>query len=155
MWCKHCNFNTSLNAPLIIKAPGIKGGSVSHSISEFVDIYPTLCELTGIEIPDHLEGESLKNRMMYPNETEEDYAICKYQNGATLIEGNYFYTEWSKAGEKPYARMLYDHALDLDENINISEYPENSELIKQLQEKLYMRWGKDYNNPIIQPQSDL
>ena len=25
LWCKHCNFQTSLRAPLIIKAPGIEG----------------------------------------------------------------------------------------------------------------------------------
>ena len=33
--------------------------SRSQAIVEFVDIYPTLCELAGLEMPSHLQGESL------------------------------------------------------------------------------------------------
>ena len=27
MWCKHCNYETSLNVPLIVRAPGMKNGN--------------------------------------------------------------------------------------------------------------------------------
>lgn len=33
--------------------------------------------------------------------------------------------------------MLYDHENDPDENINISEYPENEALVDSLSKKLY------------------
>ena len=57
MWCKHCLFETSLHTPLIVKVPWEKSSRVK-SIVEYVDIYPSLCELVGINKPDHLEGRS-------------------------------------------------------------------------------------------------
>jgi iduronate 2-sulfatase len=145
LWCKHCNFETSLHAPLIIKAPGIIGGAFNNSITEFVDIYPTLCDLAGLEIPLHLEGESLKSRLLEPEITEEDYAVCKWTNGATLIEKNYFYTEWSNSDQEIFARMLYNHDNDPRENVNISDFDENQNTIEKLSKKLHERWGTDYN----------
>ena len=44
--------------PLIIAAPGMKPGR-SGSIVELVDLFPTLCELTGAPIPLGVEGKSL------------------------------------------------------------------------------------------------
>ncbi|MCK4921195.1 MAG: sulfatase [Bacteroidales bacterium] len=144
LWCKHSNYETSLHAPLIIRAPGIDGGKTNHSISEFIDIYPTLCELSGIEIPVHVEGESLIERLQNPEKTENDYAVSKYYNGTTLIEGDYFFTEWSSA-EKPFiSRMLYNHKSDPGENLNISEMDEYLELSQKMTEDLHEKWGADF-----------
>src|SRR5690606_1713775 len=58
-WCKHSNMEVDVNAPLIIAAPGLTTGMKTKSLAEFVDIYPTLCDIAGLEMPDHLEGTSL------------------------------------------------------------------------------------------------
>ncbi|MBN2000161.1 sulfatase, partial [candidate division KSB1 bacterium] len=58
MWCKHCNFETSVHVPLIIRVPGFKPGQRSDHLVEFVDIYPSLCQLAGLPLPPHLEGTS-------------------------------------------------------------------------------------------------
>ena len=50
LWCKHCNFNTSLNAPLVVRAPGMKQKVQSKKLVEFIDVYPTLCELAGLPL---------------------------------------------------------------------------------------------------------
>ena len=52
MWCKHCNFTTSLKAPVIIKAPGFAKNETSAAMIEFVDIFPTLSELCDLDIPE-------------------------------------------------------------------------------------------------------
>jgi arylsulfatase A-like enzyme len=121
LWCKHCNFNTSLNAPLMFRVPGLTNGKMNQSITEFIDIYPTLCELAGLGKPAHLEGESLVNRLKKPGKKEKDYAVSKFNNGVTLIEDNFFYTEWLNKNDSTMARMLFDHSTDAEENRNIAE----------------------------------
>ena len=32
LWCKHCNFETSLHSPLIVRAPGIEGGKKTNAL---------------------------------------------------------------------------------------------------------------------------
>jgi iduronate 2-sulfatase len=59
MWCKHTNYEQATHAPLLISAPGKRTSQRTRALVEFVDIYPTLCELAGLEKPTHLQGESL------------------------------------------------------------------------------------------------
>jgi len=141
LWCKHCNFNTSLNAPLIFKAPGIKGGKECNSITEFIDIYPTLCELTGLPLPDHLEGESLVKRLKKPGRKEKDYAVCKFNNGVTLIDETLFFTEWYNKRDSAIANMLYDHDSDPGENVNLSKDQDYSQLVTSLSKTLKEKRG--------------
>ena len=37
LWCKHCNFETSLNAPLIVSAPWMNGEMRCDALVEFVE----------------------------------------------------------------------------------------------------------------------
>ncbi len=144
-WCKHSQFETALNTPMIIHSPKIKSGSVSE-IVEYVDIYPTLCELAGIEAPAHLEGESMRPLMEGDSEGWKNFAICKYQNGVTLVSGDYFYTEWhNRKDGKFQGRMLFDHSQDPTEDYNLAELPEYKELVDRLQAELEAKRGFDYN----------
>ncbi|HPO16383.1 MAG TPA: sulfatase, partial [Candidatus Hydrogenedentes bacterium] len=48
-WCKHSNVENDTNAPLLISAPGMQHrGEKTDALVEFVDIYPSLCELAGL-----------------------------------------------------------------------------------------------------------
>jgi iduronate 2-sulfatase len=145
LWCKHCNFKTSLHAPIIMKAPGIEGGKETDGITGFVDIYPSLCELCNLEKPQHLEGQSFVSLLKNPQKEWKEYAVCKWFDGATYIKGQHFYTEWSDTTSHIYARMLYDHTTDPGENVNISEEESNKNLVNELSEELHERWGRDYN----------
>jgi len=141
LWCKHCNFNTSLNAPLMFRVPGLTNGKTNSSITEFIDIYPTLCDLAGLPPPSHLEGQSLVKRLKKPEKQEKDFAVSKFNNGITLIEDKMFYTEWIDKNDSVISRMLYDHASDQDENINISEEPRNADLVGALGVRLREKRG--------------
>ena len=57
MWDKHSNYETSTNAPLIVSVPKQKPGK-THALVEMVDLYPTLADLCGLPLPEHLEGTS-------------------------------------------------------------------------------------------------
>ncbi|MGD9128212.1 MAG: sulfatase [Planctomycetia bacterium] len=57
LWCKHTNFEVATRVPLLIAAPGVKSGRASRQLVEYVDIYPTMCELIGLPLPDHSTGQ--------------------------------------------------------------------------------------------------
>ncbi|MBV6641467.1 MAG: sulfatase [Cyclobacteriaceae bacterium] len=119
LWCKHCNFHTSINAPLIVAAPGFKGGQKALTRAEFVDIYPTICELAGLPLPGHLQGKSFVSVMDDPNSSHKDFALSKWYNGLTIVKDQFHYTEWRNKDDSLYARMLYDHSKDPHENVNV------------------------------------
>lgn len=52
-------FDRGTGVMLILRGPGFGGGRVLDSLVSHLDLYPTICELAGIERPDWLEGESL------------------------------------------------------------------------------------------------
>jgi hypothetical protein len=113
LWCKHALFRTSLNAPLILHAPGYNSGQRSSALVEFVDIYPTLCELAGIEAPDHLQGRSLVPILKDPKAEFKQAVYSRYQSGEAVKTKSLSYAQWPGGAE-----MLYDHNNDLDENVN-------------------------------------
>ena len=133
LWCKHCNFDTSLHAPLIASAPGLAGGRSTRGLVEFLDIYPTLCDLAGIPVPDACQGRSFAPLMGDPDRSWKEAAFCRYYDGDSVKTDRYLYTEWRKDDQaEPHARMLYDHEADPDENVNISERPEHADLVARL-----------------------
>ncbi|WKN46082.1 sulfatase [Tunicatimonas pelagia] len=144
LWCKHCNFETSLRAPLLIKAPGLPAGQRTEALTEFVDIYPTLCELSNLAQPQQLEGTSLVPLLSQPNTSGKEYVFSKYHEGFTVKNDRYRYTEWSKDDGEVYARMLYDHQQDSLENVNIVDLPENKEIVKGLQQQLRKMYQEDF-----------
>jgi iduronate 2-sulfatase len=143
LWCKHANFNSSLQVPMTIKVPGKTNGQRTDNITETIDLYPSLCELTGIEKPGHLEGESVIP-LIENGKREKDYAVSKFFDGVTLIKGSLFYTEWTNDEGEPYERMLFDHKTDPLELYNLAERDEYRSRVNELSLELREKWGKDF-----------
>jgi iduronate 2-sulfatase len=144
LWCKHSNFNTSLHTPLIVRAPNAMKGKKTSAITEYLDIYPTICDLLNLKPPSQLEGKSFLRVLKDPESSVKDFAVCKWTNGTTLIYGNHFYTEWNNSNDSVYSRMLFDHSVDPEENNNIVNDPDKVELVKSLSEKLLKNRGADF-----------
>ena len=145
-WCKHTNFENDAHAPLIIRAPGQKSaGSKTRALVEFVDIYPTLCELAGLMQPDHLEGTSAAPLLDDPEMTWKPAAFSQYPRGPvmgySMKTDRYRLTRWQdrKSGEAQ-ALELYDHQTDPDENTNIASSAESADVLAQLLAQLAGGW---------------
>jgi arylsulfatase A-like enzyme len=136
LWCKHCNFNTSLNAPLIIRAPGGPADARAADLCEFLDVFPTLCDLAGLPIPDYLHGRSLVPILEDPRRTPTPAAFARYFSGDSVRTDRYLYTEWTDPEGAFQARMLYDHTADAEENVNIAERPELADTVASLSRML-------------------
>ena len=104
---------------------------------EFVDIYPTLCELAGINLPEHLEGASTVPLMLNPEKVGKEAAFTYWRNGGSLTTQDFSYTEYDNN-----ERMLFDLRKDPGENENVSENPNYKEKIEELSKLLEEGWEK-------------
>jgi iduronate 2-sulfatase len=67
IWGKHALFEESLRSPLIISYPGIKKpGIATQAMVETLDLFPTLCELAELPMPDFVDGTSLSPQLQNP-----------------------------------------------------------------------------------------
>jgi arylsulfatase A-like enzyme len=146
-WGKHSNVENDVNAPLILSAPGMKAvGIHSDALVEFVDIYPTLSELAGLPLPNHLEGTSMKPLLDDPKRTWKSAAFSQYPRnelmGYSMRTDRYRFTAWvdAKDHSKVDATELYDHQNDPQENQNIAAKLEYAALVKELTAKLNAGW---------------
>ena len=153
-WGKHTNVENDVNAPLILSAPDMKSpGTHTSALVEFVDIYPTLCDLAGVPLPSHLEGTSFKPLLDDPRREWKTAAFSQYPRsggktgvgqlmGYTMRTDRYRFTVW--VGRSDHSKVdaieLYDHQTDPQENTNIAKKVENAELVKSLMEQWTKGW---------------
>ena len=145
LWGKATNFEAATRSPLIFSAPGQKNpGATTDALAEFVDVYPTLCELCGLPIPEGLEGTSLVPVMGDPNRPWKQAAFSQYPRrkvmGHSMRTDRYRYTEWAVPGQEPVAIELYDHRTDPQENVNVAGRPENKDVVAKLSRMLHAGW---------------
>jgi arylsulfatase A-like enzyme len=150
-WCKHSNVENDINAPLLISVPGLKtAGQRTNALAEFVDIYPTLAELCGLPLPQHLEGTSQVPVLRDPTTAVKSAAFSQYPRGVggrqlmgyTMRTDRYRFTRWVNRNDhsKVDAVELYDHQTDPQENVNIANAPENAELVARLTAQWQQGW---------------
>lgn len=144
LWCKHCNYETSLHTPLIVKVPGTNQVGSTREIVEYVDIYPTLCELAGLELPEHLQGNSFTELLFDPEARSDGVAVSQWYAGITAIRDQFFYTEWVTDRDSAYARMLYDHSVDPGETVNVAEVDENGQVVRSMSEEIRRGRAENY-----------
>jgi iduronate 2-sulfatase len=147
IWGKATNFELSTRAPLIVSHPSAEAkGRKTDALVEFVDIYPTLCELAGLPLPDHLEGTSFAPLLDQPVRAWKTAAFSQYPHGRftgrSIRTDRYRFTRWAPTNKpnQTAALELYDHQADPAENVNVAGRPENVELVKRLSARLDAGW---------------
>ena len=145
LWCKHTDFEQATHAPLLIAAPGIKH-TTTASATEFVDVFPTLCDLAGVKIPTNLDGKSLVPLMKNSAASVKDFSVSQYPRSDTASETQrlgfadakvmgysirtkqYRFTIWMKdffRSTEPFNKALvagselYDYKKDPNETVNV------------------------------------
>ncbi len=130
IWGKHTIFERALKTPLIIKLPGKsqKNGHVDQVVSS-IDIYPTLMDLCGVEMPLKTDGRSLVRLIKKPGLHHWEGASYGYfMNGISLRTDRYRLSKFFRK-EEPVLE-LYDHKNDPFENNNIAG--ERKDVVKSL-----------------------
>jgi len=125
IWGKHCLFEEALRSPLIISVPGMNNpGTKTDAVVETLDLFPTLCELTGLELPDFAHGKSLVPQIKNPN--VEGHTAYAYTNRAKTIRNASHRLTLHNDG---YVE-LYDHTTPEKETKNVAQ--QNPAVVKAL-----------------------
>ncbi len=119
IWGKHTLSEWALRSPLIIKTPDMQKGVVSNGIVSSIDIYPTLMELCGVEMPKGKDGKSFAILLKEPNNRNwNNVAYSYFKKGISVRTENYRFTKYYRS-EMPDVE-LYDYRTDMYENNNIA-----------------------------------
>jgi|JI10StandDraft_1071094.scaffolds.fasta_scaffold00117_56 iduronate 2-sulfatase len=83
IWGKATNHEIATRVPLIVSAPETKARSKgARGLVELVDVYPTLCDLAGLPLPPHLEGESFRRLLDAPELPGKPAAFSQFPSPA-------------------------------------------------------------------------
>lgn len=152
MWRKQSQFEESTRVPLIVRAPGIDGGTTSMGLVELVDLYPTLADLSGLPAPVGLEGTSFQPLLADPDRNWKSAIFSRSDRfsrpdrqhvtaGLSVRTDRYRYTEWTPAsGGDEVEAELYDLEADPREFDNLSQDPDHAALKDRLARKLEAGW---------------
>ncbi|MFK8110721.1 MAG: sulfatase [Rubripirellula sp.] len=124
-WQKSNLHEQVLRVPLIMSVPGKQPGR-SESIVELMDIYPTLADLAGLEIPAEVQGTSLRPIL------EDSSAVVKpgalsFNKGHSLRTPNWHYMRYQDGTTE-----LYDMQSDEEEFTNVATAPALTAKVKEL-----------------------
>ena len=133
-WNKNTLFERSCRAPLIIAAPGTKGGQTTRSLVEFVDVYPTIAEFCGLSMPHAAAGVSLKPILQNPSESVKDAAFTLVTRGPKLCAQSIRTSRWRFNLWSDGQTELYDHDADPEELHNV--FAKHADVVSELTAKI-------------------
>jgi iduronate 2-sulfatase len=129
IWGKHSLFEEALRSPLIVAYPGLKQpGEKTDAVVSTVDLFPTLCELTGLPVPDFAQGTSLLPQLNNPQ--AEGHAAVGYWKGAKALRTD----RYRLILHNDETTELYDHNSPETETVNVSD--SNTAAVNELSTKL-------------------
>lgn len=134
LWQKQSLFERSTHVPLIIATPeGRNAGASVKGVTELLDLYPTLAELGGVEVPKYLEGTSLVPALKDPTAKIKSEAFTQVRrgnfDGYAVRTDRWRYIEWER-GTKGV--QLYDEQADPGETRNLAADPAQAATVAEL-----------------------
>ena len=135
LWAKHSTFDVATRSPLILRAPGVAPGH-TRALVEYVDLYPTLMEMLGLDVAPHLHGRSFANVLSDPDDPGKDAVFMRWLGTEAIKTPDFALSEWYDEQGEVSARMLYDHRNDRDETINLADEPEYRETVEAMHRAL-------------------
>ena len=142
-------YDYAVQVPFLIVTPfrEFQGKRVSSQVRT-VDLYPTLLEMAGVEVPEENQGESLLDIFFHPDKSMESYAYC--ESLTPNIHYNWSPLHGLKTPRYKYIAApraeLYDLEKDPDERHNLAEDPAYQDALAELSGQLDAYFQK-YSDP--------
>ena len=138
-------YDHSVHVPLIFAGPGVPAGRSSDACCYLLDIYPTLCDLAGLAVPESVEGRSLVPAMRDPGEGGRETMLFAYRHvQRSAMDAQFKLIEYVVEGRR--TRQLFDLLDDPFERTNLIDQAVHREHARRLGRQL-ARWQSDFHDP--------
>ena len=126
-WCKGAIWEQTTHIPFIVRGPGVEAGVTCTQPVSLIDVYPSLVDFAGLEIPGWLDGATVKPQLADPS-AKRGPAISSYGAGNTAIRTE----RWRYIRYEDGSEELYDHSQDPNEWTNLADNPEQETVKRRL-----------------------
>lgn len=131
-------YEHSLRVPLVFSGPDIPGGKRTDALCYLLDIFPTLCELTGLQIPESVEGRSLAGIIRGEQDRVRDTLYFAYRDCQRAVRDERFkLIEYSVNGAR--TTQLFDLIQDPLECANLAADGDYADRLDDLRGELARR----------------
>jgi arylsulfatase A-like enzyme len=128
-------YDHSIRVPLILAGPGIPAGRRPEGLVYSHALFPTLCELTGIDIPVTVESRSLQPAWQ-PGAAGNETAFSAYKGLQRMLRrGSWKLIEYTVPGQ-PFRRQLFDLAQDPWETRNLADESQQRRRVEEMSGEL-------------------
>lgn len=148
---KQSLYEHSLRVPLVIAGPGIPQGKQTDSLAYLLDIFPTLCELTGCAVPASVDGRSLLPEIHGEGRGRDSLYLAYMDLHRGVRTHSHKLIEYV-VNQQHTQTQLFDLANDPLESNNLAAAPEHAELLACLRKEMFRlrdewkdresRWGE-------------
>jgi arylsulfatase A-like enzyme len=133
---KQSLYEHSVRVPLVFAGPGVPADARSDALVYLLDVFPTLCELSGLDAPATVEGRSLVPAMRQPDAGGRDSLYLAYTDKHRGVR-----TDRSKLIEyvvdgRHSMTQLFDLAADPWELVNLAEDPAHRDALDELRAEM-------------------
>lgn len=142
---KQSLYEHSIRVPLILSGPGIPEDTRTDALCYLNDLYPTICEMLGVAIPESVEGRSLRPVIRDPGAEVRDTVFYAYKNQQRGIRaGRYKLLAYLVEGQR--TTQLFDLEDDPWEMRNLADSPDHQSVRRKLETMLAGRM-KELDDP--------
>lgn len=129
-------YEHTIRVPLIFAGPDVPKDKRVDGLAYLRDVFPTLCDLTGVNTPD-VDGESQVPVMTGERETTREFAIGYFRDSQRMIRTRRWkWIRYPKAGKE----QLFDLQSDPWELNNLAWTDQYSDVQKDLDQKMERWW---------------
>ena len=140
---KQSCYEHSIRVPLIFKGPGIPKDTKQDGYCYLYDIFPTLCSLCNIEVPESVEGIGFSEAFEHPGAVTRETIYAAFSDKVrTIKDGRYKLIEYRF--QKVAVTQLFDLENDPLEAYNLAENPDYASHRERLT-RLLIENGKTQN----------
>ncbi|MEL6254793.1 MAG: arylsulfatase [Bacteroidota bacterium] len=133
-------YEGGIRVPMIANWPGkIKAGSSSDHISAFWDVFPTVAELAGIDMPVEVDGLSFVPTLMGEKEKQQSHEYLYWEfherGGRQAVrKGNWKAVRYNVLKDPDGPLELYDLSADIGEENNQAD--QHPDIVREMEEIL-------------------
>ena len=129
-WAKVSLHDESARVPLIIAVPG-KQPAVCHSLTELLDLYPSISKLCGLPMQARLQGKDISGMLDDPSVEVRDAAFSVNGRGFLLRSHRWAYIQYGRDGSR--GAELFDMKSDPHQYTNLVDSEDHAEVVAEFQ----------------------